>query len=303
MTDVPVLDAKLISEILDKLATRLCVLATFAETMSDKFTASICNLTTFAENQNTLNAALMAKLKCIPQLIQKVKLLEAKNISLVTENLRLSNAIYNIKCNAIQDGKVKNTGGDNVNAQSSFFARNHVAGNNKCESLRRTELIISGIPDKAIDSPLNIAKRVLDSLGTSSTSSEIVSARFISEKCNSLEKETSKAIAKPHVRKRRALIVEVNSTSTLDLVLDKKRANHKLSTRDVFGNGPDQLLYVNELLSPEKYMLFRQARFIAKSAKYKYVWLNHGKIAMKGGEGHPVSFINSHDDLAKLQST
>lgn len=277
-TPVLILDPELVTKTLISIASTV-----------EKFTV-------FSENQNTLNSSLSEKLQCIFHLVEIVKSLQIKTDSLAFENQRLSTEIDMLKsCNAKQAPTRNNVSLDNF----KHLPVNEIP---QCEPSRRTQLIISGIPDSVSDSPHIIAKRVFTSLGTPQTTEEIVSARRITEKRSSASFHShftaARCSIKPYMS--RALIVQLKTSSALDQVINKKRAKRALSSREVFNINSDDLLYVNEFLPPNKYELLRQTRSKAKTVNCKYVWLNHGRIAARYTETHPVISIKSLDDLAKL---
>lgn len=270
----------------------------------DRLANSIVKLTTFAENQSSLNTALSTKLECIPKLIEKVQFLEAKALAFELENRQLSIEIQELKCVTTKSVPSHDYKHKHKHCKSDNDSHEFKAHSRKWDSVSRSQLIISGIPDTINDTANNIVDRVFHSLHTPETMDCIVSARFIRKKHGpSFMRPSVTTIAKNAsiMRTSRTVIVELNSTDALDRVIRQKRVKRNLCASEVFDNGSESSLYVNECLSPEKYDLLRQVRAQANSFNFKYVWVKHGKILVRLNEKCPVYSIDSLNDLAMLK--
>lgn len=62
----------------------------------------------------------------------------------------------------------------------------------------------------------------------------------------------------------------------------------------------DSKIYVNEMLTKNRRILFSKARSICKEKHYKYVWISNAEILVKKEDGAKTRRIKSESDISKL---
>ncbi|KOB77361.1 Zinc finger DNA binding protein [Operophtera brumata] len=109
----------------------------------------------------------------------------------------------------------------------------------------------------------------------------------------------------PHVDQRdhrpKNIIVKFNNRMLRDNVIAAYRATKGLDSTKIAVSGPPATFYVNEHLTLNNKLLFRQCREVAKKLDFKYVWVKHGTILTRKSDTSPVVAIRSSQDIAKIR--
>lgn len=118
-------------------------------------------------------------------------------------------------------------------------------------------------------------------------------------------KDVYRPFAKPGVAVK-PIVVDFTSVLTKDnflknmkkLTLQEK--SDKLNS-GLFGEYPQNPIYISECLTPKGRRLFFLARDFANSYHYAYCWTSYGKIYLRQKEGMPHIRIEEEADLARLK--
>ena len=74
----------------------------------------------------------------------------------------------------------------------------------------------------------------------------------------------------------------------------------KITAKDVNTNFPEDPVYVNEHLTPERKILLGMAKKKKNELRWKFAWVKDGKIMMRKTERSKIVRINNEEDLRKI---
>lgn len=98
----------------------------------------------------------------------------------------------------------------------------------------------------------------------------------------------------------RPVVVRFLRRSKRNEFLKNAKVRRHLQTQDLELSGHSQKIYINERLTRENRLLFRDARRSTKEAGFKYCWTSNGTVYIRRKEGAGAIAIRTRDDLAKL---
>lgn len=98
-----------------------------------------------------------------------------------------------------------------------------------------------------------------------------------------------------------AIIVRFVNRQNTAKWLEKKKTD--IECRNVISNGSQNLIYINENLSPINKELFWNARVRGKELNFKFVWVKNGSIFMRKDENATSIRIGCMEDLPKAGDT
>jgi hypothetical protein len=148
------------------------------------------------------------------------------------------------------------------------------------EQLRLDNIIeISGIPVRDGENLENVIQKIADECDLSADGITDVSRI-------------------PKRRKDRVPSIEVKfATSSVRDKWLKRKKGRQLTVDDVYENGSDSKVYINEKLTSENKRLFYLAREKGKEKNYKYVWVKNGKIFVRKFEDVGITRIKNEYDI------
>lgn len=97
------------------------------------------------------------------------------------------------------------------------------------------------------------------------------------------------------------IIVRFIQRSRKNEMLAAVRARRGLTSADAGLNGPATPIFINDHLTPQNKLLYKQARLTAKEKGYKYVWLSECKILLRKSDNSKVVLISKESDLLKIK--
>lgn len=97
-------------------------------------------------------------------------------------------------------------------------------------------------------------------------------------------------------RKPRPIRVKLLRRQKKDELLKAAKARRNLTSETIVGGVPRKL-YVNERLTRENRLLFRESRLRATANHFRYCWTRNGAIYVRENDNKPSSRISSMDDL------
>lgn len=99
------------------------------------------------------------------------------------------------------------------------------------------------------------------------------------------------------------VVVQMTTRTMRDAIIEKARPLE--ITPQLLGIGGEnnkRRLFINEQLTPFKKNLFYHARLLKKNKQYEYVWMRNGRIMAKKNGNSGTTFINSMEDIEKLNN-
>ncbi|XP_043277679.1 uncharacterized protein [Venturia canescens] len=156
------------------------------------------------------------------------------------------------------------------------------------------QVVLSGIPPDCTLSPETILKKVFEALDIGERSTDIITMRIMVKRGKNQTEQSQEPFRAPCV----ALLV---SDIVRDYVLEKRRAKKNFVWSQVledcspaFGQST---VYLNEMLPPSTYRLFRQAKRNMAQLGYSYVWHKNGHVYAKKSHGQPRIILKSIEDM------
>lgn len=95
----------------------------------------------------------------------------------------------------------------------------------------------------------------------------------------------------------RPVIVRLLRRSKRDELIKASKTRRNLSSKDIDIDGPMRKIFVNEHLTKENRILFREARARAQRTGHKYCWTKNGRILVRKTEGQPAITIKNIKEL------
>lgn len=148
---------------------------------------------------------------------------------------------------------------------------------------RLKNLEIQGVPEKKEENLKVVFEKITSFLGVEA---EI---DFI-HRVNSFNKSNPKNI-----------VVGFVSRKTRDLILDAVKLKRSGSTSPgIKIDGLSQSVFINEHLTAQNKMLFKESREVAKRKQYQFIWVKNGNIFVRKNETSPVKLIKNKKFLNSL---
>lgn len=97
------------------------------------------------------------------------------------------------------------------------------------------------------------------------------------------------------------IIVRFTQRSRKNEMLAAVHARRGLTTADAGLNGPSKPIFINDHLTPQNKLLYKQARLLAKEKSYKYIWLSECKILLRKNDTAKVILVSNESDLLKIK--
>lgn len=151
---------------------------------------------------------------------------------------------------------------------------------------RKNNVEVSGIPETARESVLDIVKDVGAVLGVEIKERQVAAAHRV-----------------PSYKKDRtpSLVIQFNSRATKDMLLAKYREMKTLSAHQVNSSFPQQRVYINEHLSPENKVFLAKLKQKCRDVGYAFAWSREGKFFVRRASGENSRRINSYEDFASIK--
>ncbi|KAI5634110.1 hypothetical protein NE865_13198 [Phthorimaea operculella] len=101
----------------------------------------------------------------------------------------------------------------------------------------------------------------------------------------------------------RPIVVRLVRRTKRDQLLKAAKARRNITTTDFNLPGAPTAIFLNERLTRENRMLFREARAKAKACGYDFCWTYQGTVYVRQRAGKQAIPIRSQDDIARITST
>lgn len=162
---------------------------------------------------------------------------------------------------------------------------------NSGSTSREAEVIISGAPCSSPEDLPLVVLQVAAALGVPLSNGDVVASRFL--------------VTRDKARKNTPLpIVDKLRTEVLARLLSAKKSKGRLMSNELLPPpaGPVSAININEALPPDVYRLLIDAKAMAKSNGYRFVWQRGGVVHVRRAQGSWVKTVRTADDLARLAS-
>ena len=158
---------------------------------------------------------------------------------------------------------------------------------NNMEQFSRTNNIeLQGIPEKNNENTLNIIQKVHLALGLTIDINNIDYAHRVQAFNSNLPKN---------------IIVKYSSRKIRDAVLlAAKTLRASNPSRVISIDGLSNKIYINDHLSPENKLLFKNARNMARQKGVKYVWVKNGQVLARKDDTSKAVHLESEEDFNKI---
>lgn len=154
----------------------------------------------------------------------------------------------------------------------------------------RNELEITGLPENQIENLTHIVLVVAKKIGVELEERDIDWIQRMGP--------PRKANADPSEKRYpRSIVLRLLRREKRDIVLKAARVRRNLMSADVDVPGPSSKIFINERLTKDNRILFREARNVSKQNNYAYCFCSQGKIYIRKREGIPAIHIRSFADL------
>ncbi|XP_073942507.1 uncharacterized protein [Choristoneura fumiferana] len=155
----------------------------------------------------------------------------------------------------------------------------------------RNELEIIGVPESDTENLTNIVL----------TASQIIGVQLQETDLDDVTRAGPKRpkhlpLNRANEHKPRPIIVKLLRRQKRDEIIKAAKSRRNLTSENLV-SGAVQKLYVNERLSKENRMLFREARLRATAHNFRFCWIRNGAIYVRENENKPGIRISSADDL------
>lgn len=155
--------------------------------------------------------------------------------------------------------------------------------------VRRSNILINGIPQKANENLVEILKKLAAISG------------FSLNVDTDIDFVTRVAVGKESDQKKpRPIVVKMQARFKKDEFMAATRKLKNLTARDLGFPGTDQRIYVNDHLSPYNRFLFQQAKIKAKEKGYTFWWVRNCTVMVRREPSSPVIHVTSLEALNKI---
>lgn len=155
----------------------------------------------------------------------------------------------------------------------------------------RNELEIIGVPESDAENLTHIVLTASNLIGVQLQETDIDDITRVGSKGPKASKLNSSDDRKP-----RPIRLKLLRRQKRDELLKAAKARRNLTSETIVSGTPRKL-YVNERLTRENRLLFREARLRTTANNFRYCWTRNGIIYVRENDSKPSSRISSLDDL------
>lgn len=154
---------------------------------------------------------------------------------------------------------------------------------------RINNLEIVGIPERENENLLQIVEKISQVVDSKLDVADIDCVHRVPLNKNGTS-QIKNIVVKLHSRRKKE-----------DLMAAFKQSKRNTESNSLKIEGVSEQIFINEHLTIQNKLLFKEAREIAKAKHYKYVWVKHCNIYMRKDDNSRILQIRSHDSLSKLK--
>lgn len=149
----------------------------------------------------------------------------------------------------------------------------------------KNNIKIKGVPENPNIDDKEITKKILKQIGISTEKEDIIEIKRTESKNENIIK------------------IKLKNEDIKKKILEKSkqyfRNNGKLTTYELNLKGNQNIIYVNEELTPKTKYLFGKTKELKKNS-FKFIWIKNGKIFVRKNEEERVIHINTEETLKQL---
>lgn len=160
----------------------------------------------------------------------------------------------------------------------------------------KNELEISGITETKGENPISLVLFTASKVGVDLSETDIEDAARVGPR-RSISMSDADNGTRPY---QRPLVVRFLRKAKRDEYYKAIKSRRNLNNGDIIVGGRDQKIFVNERLTKENRMLFRETRLKSRQAKFKYCWTRNGSIYVCKYEGGKAIHVRNWDDIDRL---
>lgn len=157
----------------------------------------------------------------------------------------------------------------------------------------RNEVEIVGIPELANENLIHIVLTAAVKIGVDLKEEDI-------DWVSRAGPKPARKIPDSRSNLSRAIVFRCVRRTKRDNFIKAARLRKNINTQDLLQGGPDHRIYINERLTREIRLLFREARTKAKEHGFQYCWTNQGNIFVRQREGKPGIAIKTQEDILRI---
>lgn len=154
----------------------------------------------------------------------------------------------------------------------------------------KNEIEILGVDEIANENPYHLALTTAVKIGLQMVEQDLESVTRVGPRRAIDESKNKPNLPRP-------LVVRFTRKSLRDDFMKAAKLRRNLNSKDIAGQGPERKVFINERLTRDKRLLFREARKCASEADIKYCWIKNGSIYFRKRAGSPAKCIQSFDEL------
>ncbi|CAG9136278.1 unnamed protein product [Plutella xylostella] len=170
-----------------------------------------------------------------------------------------------------------------LNQQLNSQAQNHL----------KNEIEISGLPENTNENLNHTVLLISKKIGVELQDREIDWVTRVGPRRLPLSGENKSNFPRP-------VVVRLLRRSLRDQMIKAAKSRKNLNSSDFDIQGATLKVFLNERLTKENRLLFREARILSKEKNYAYCWINQGNIYVRQKEGKPAKHILCHEDLERV---
>ncbi|KAK0074710.1 hypothetical protein PV325_007922, partial [Microctonus aethiopoides] len=163
--------------------------------------------------------------------------------------------------------------------------------------LEMLEVQRNGIPAELELEPKQMVNQLLMSLKAETLTTDVLDIRIVNGKNNANQNDVN------NHRNKLSYIVKFKSVYVSRHVIDLKKRKGDLTASEVFDCPLTSKIYINEFLSPKMHSLHCKVKELAKTHKYKYVWVKHGNISVREEDKSSIIVVRTDHDLRLLETS
>lgn len=164
---------------------------------------------------------------------------------------------------------------------------------NQAQSQLKNEIEIAGLEETKNENPYHLALTTASKIGVNIAEEDLENVTRAGPRRNIDEEKSEPNLPRP-------LVVRFTRKGQRDNFIKAAKSRRNLISKDIVGHGPERKVFINERLTRDKRLLFRQARKQALEADVKYCWVKNGSIYIRKRAGNPAICIHSLDELHRL---
>lgn len=166
----------------------------------------------------------------------------------------------------------------------------------QAQNILRNEIEIVGVPENQSENLYHTVQVVATKLGVELTDSDVDWVTRVGPRRMSV----SASLPDEGAKLSRPVVLRLLRRSKRDELIKASKARRNLTSTDLVASGTTGKVFLNERLTKENRILFRDTRSRSKQAGYAFCWCNQASIYVRQREGKSAVLIRSRNDLDRI---